>query len=123
MGHARALLGIEDPGRLTEMARRAVRDSWSVREVEARVRRYEEGNASEGYARGARPVTPVRPPVRDLAIEALEEELCQSLGTRVVVKGGEKGGDGTIRIAFTSSSDLERVFQLITGREPAEILG
>lgn len=123
MGHARALLGIEDPGRLPEMARRAVRESWSVREMEAKVRRQGgRRDTSQGKSRGARPITTVGAPVRDAAIRALEEELCRALGTRVMVKGGERGRDGTIRIEFTSSSDLERVFQLITGREPAEIL-
>jgi ParB family transcriptional regulator, chromosome partitioning protein len=124
MGHARALLAIEDPGRLTELARRAARQSWSVREVEARVRRLvsptEVGAPSDASSRPAGPGTATSR--RDPAIAALEEELRHTLGTRVVVKGGREGGEGSIEIPFTSASDLERVFQVITGREAAEVL-
>ncbi|NIP58336.1 MAG: ParB/RepB/Spo0J family partition protein, partial [Gemmatimonadetes bacterium] len=37
-GHARALLGVEDPTRAGELARKAASNDWSVREVERRVR-------------------------------------------------------------------------------------
>ena len=39
MGHARALLGIAEPGRLVAVARQAARDGWSVRETERAVQR------------------------------------------------------------------------------------
>jgi len=120
MGHARALLAIEDPGRLTELARRAARESWSVREVEARVRRIvAPGEAGPGKGQAA-PGAAKR--TRDPALEALEEELRNALGTRVVVKGGQTGGEGSIRIPFASASDLERVFLVITGREATDVL-
>jgi ParB family transcriptional regulator, chromosome partitioning protein len=124
MGHARALLAIEDPGRLAELARRAARESWSVREVEARVRRMVSPDGAGAHAESAsgqsRAGTPT--PSRDPAISALEEELRHALGTRVVVKGGQSGGEGSIRIPFSSASDLERVFQVITGREATEVV-
>ncbi len=41
MGHARALLTLEDDVRASELARQAVREGWSVREMERRTRRNE----------------------------------------------------------------------------------
>ena len=124
MGHARALLAIDDPGRLTELARRAARESWSVREVEARVRRIVASNEAglgpaEGRGQAGAGGTKSH---RDPALAALEEELRHTLGTRVVVKGGQTGGEGSIRIPFASASDLERVFLVITGREATEVV-
>ena len=124
MGHARALLAIADPGRLTELARRAARESWSVREVEARVRRIvasheAESRLPEGSGEAGAGGTKAH---RDPALAALEEELCHALGTRVVLKGGRTGGEGSIRIPFASASDLERVFLVITGREATEVV-
>ena len=39
MGHARALLALEDPEALVALARRAVKHGWSVRETERAVNR------------------------------------------------------------------------------------
>ncbi|MEX0842783.1 MAG: ParB/RepB/Spo0J family partition protein, partial [Gemmatimonadota bacterium] len=35
IGHARALLALDHPGRITELARRAAQEGWTVRQVEA----------------------------------------------------------------------------------------
>jgi ParB family transcriptional regulator, chromosome partitioning protein len=48
-GHARALLGLTDEKLMVKLARQAVADGWSVREMEARVR--------QGPAAAKRPVT------------------------------------------------------------------
>ncbi|MEX2295388.1 MAG: ParB/RepB/Spo0J family partition protein [Gemmatimonadota bacterium] len=116
MGHARALLAVEDAGKLAELARRAAEEGWTVRAVEDRVR----GEAGKGKTRGrSRPraggsVDPVA--------QALQEALQETLGTRVRLKVGRKG-TGSIEIPFGSSADLERVFELITGRDPADLIG
>ncbi len=119
MGHARALLSIEDAGRLVELGRKAAREGWSVREVEARVRAEsatQKDEATNGRARrGAQ--TPDDP-----IVHALQEALCEALGTRVKVKKG-KGAQGVIEIPFRSAEDFERVFEAITGRESSEVAG
>lgn len=119
MGHARALLGVEDPGRLAELARRAALEGWSVREVEDRVRRAVSGG---GGSAGSRKKSGKHGKA-DHALAAVEEELRRTLGTRVVVKGGRGGAQGSIRIPFSSAGDLERLFELITGREVGEVVG
>jgi len=114
MGHARALLAVSDPVKAGELARRAAREGWSVREVERRAG----GAADEGSTRRkGRPPAPVDPVAR-----ALEEALQDSLATRVNIKRGRKG-KGVIEITFHGAEDFERVFALVTGRDISEVVG
>ncbi|TVP78566.1 MAG: ParB/RepB/Spo0J family partition protein [Gemmatimonadales bacterium] len=108
MGHARALLSLDDPGRITEMGRRAAREGWSVRQVEARTRTSRGGDGS-----GASPR-----PTPDAMTRSLQEELRQALGTKVRLRSGKKGR-GTIEIPFRDLDDFARVFEALTGRPPA----
>jgi ParB family chromosome partitioning protein len=119
MGHARALLALEDPDRILELGRRAVRDGWSVREVEARVRAALEtrGTQKEQGSRNTKAASP-----QSLVARALEETLRESLGARVLVREGSKGG-GTIEIPYHSPEDFERIFESITGQSAQDIAG
>lgn len=110
MGHARALLGVTDPVRAAELARRAAREGWSVRDVEKRVR--DRGRA-ERRATKTRTADPV--------VRALEEALQETLATRVSIRRGAKG-KGTVEIAFLGSEDFERVFEILTGRSVSEVV-
>lgn len=111
-GHARALLPLEDPVRAGELARRAVVEGWSVRQVEDIVRRPGGGRKS-----AKTPGSPYHDPI----LRALEEELRGVLGTRVVLRRGRKG-KGVIEIPFLSTEDFERVFVLLTGKEASEVV-
>lgn len=108
-GHARALLSLEDDVMAGEMARRAASEGWSVREIERRVGQDER----KPRARKAKPRSP--------AIQALEEALEDHLMTRVEVRDG-RAGKGSIEIRYHGPEDLERVFELITGRPLGEIV-
>ncbi len=112
MGHARALLAVEDPVRAGELARKAAREGWTVREVERR-----SGEASSQPTRRKRAEA-----AKDPVVLALEEALQESLSTRVSIKRTRKG-KGLIEITFHGPEDFERVFELVTGREAAEIVG
>ena len=111
MGHARALLAVPDTVLAGELARAAVRDGWSVREVERR--------AGKAGSVGSKRKTE-RP--KDPVVLALEEALQEALSTRVGIKR-KRGGKGAIEIAFHDSEDFERIFALIADREASEILG
>ena len=117
MGHARALLSVDDPVKAAELARRAEREGWSVREVEKRARAAGEGSGSRG-GRGKGRAGAERDPV----VRALEEALRESLATKVKLKGVTKG-KGVIEVPFHSAEDFERVFALIAGREASEVVG
>ncbi|MDT8341569.1 MAG: ParB/RepB/Spo0J family partition protein [Longimicrobiales bacterium] len=118
-GHARALLSLDDPVRMADLAREAVRGGWSVRELERRVKAGREspgrktGRGGSGGGRtGADPV-----------VRALEGALRERLGTRVVIRGGTDQGKGTIEIPFLGTEDFERVFALLAGVEARDVLG
>jgi ParB family transcriptional regulator, chromosome partitioning protein len=108
-GHARALLTIDDPVRAGELARKAAKEGWSVREVERRV----VSGATKRRTRRSRPKDPV--------VQALEEALQDHLATRVDVKA-RRGGKGSIEIRFHDAEDFERLFERITGRSAAAVV-
>jgi ParB family chromosome partitioning protein len=112
MGHARALLSVQDTVLAGELARAAVREGWSVREVERR--------AAKAGTVGTKKKKTERP--KDPVVLALEEALQEALATRVGIKR-KRGGKGAIEIAFHDSEDFERIFALIADREASEILG
>jgi ParB family chromosome partitioning protein len=118
MGHARALLSIDDTVLAADLAREAVKHGWSVREIERRTQSRPSGGTSS-KASG-----PVDAPRRDPAVVALEEALQEHLATRVVIKGaGAAAGRGTIEIPFGTSEEFERIFALVVGREASDVLG
>src|SRR5213594_3904751 len=105
VGHARALLAIEDPRTATTLAREAVAQGLSVREIEDRVRG---GRAPERRPRLKRGVGQA-PEVR-----RIEEALRRRLGTDVRVTLRAKG-KGQIHLNFYSNDDLARLLELILG--------
>ena len=117
MGHARALLAVKDPVRAAEVARRAVAESWSVRETEEEVRTLAAPAAAPDTAAPSKPKAR-----RDPAVGALEEALCGHLQTRVAIRWKGKG-NGAIRIDFHDARDLERVFPALTGKDAGEVVG
>ena len=105
VGHARALLGLEDPGAATALAKEAVDHGLSVRDVEDRVR-------------GGR--APVRRPrlKKGLGqapeVRRIEDALRRRLGTDVRVTLRSKG-KGHIHVGFYSNDDLARLLELMLG--------
>ena len=100
-GHARALLALEQSEAVVRMAKRAVADGWSVREVESRVR-----GDGRGRRREPRPLTPEG--------RRVEEALRRRLGTDVRIQAGRRGR-GVLGISYYSNDDLARVLELILG--------
>jgi len=105
VGHARALLALEDPRIVTNLAREAVAQGLSVREVEDRVRG---GRAPERRPRMKRGVG-AAPEVR-----RVEDALRRRLGTDVRVTLRAKG-KGQIHLSFYSNDDLARLLEMILG--------
>jgi len=104
-GHARALLGIEDRKYAEHIAKRAVDEGWSVRQVEeaARARKGQADDESESEAKAA--VREIRP----VEIIELEHRLTEQLGTKVKIQ--YKNKKGRIEIGFGSLDDLERLYR------------
>jgi len=97
-GHGRALLALERGEDQLALARDAARRGLSVREVERRV----------ALLRAPRPR---RAGHRDPNTRAAEERLRAALGTRVQIV--RRGKAGTMRIAFATEAELQRIYELL----------
>lgn len=113
VGHARALLAIEDPLRMADLARSAVRGGWSVRQIERKVK---------SLTRVAKTAAATEKTSADPILLALEEELRSVLATRVRIRT-TNNKDGVIEVPFHNPEDFERLFALMAGREASEIVG
>jgi ParB family transcriptional regulator, chromosome partitioning protein len=111
MGHARALLGLEDEREISDLARQAADAGMSVRMVEERVRQMRPGAAAPARSTMAG----VRDVMDDPHVRKIEGDLQRKLGTAVRVRGG--GTSGRIEIAFYSGDDFNRVVDEILGPE------
>lgn len=101
-GHGRALLGLVDHGERRRVARLAVAEGLTVRQVEALVRKLQEPAAEE-------PV-PTRP-VTGADYSELVDELYGVLEAPVRIRGGKRGG--TIQIGFKDAAELRRLVELL----------
>jgi ParB family chromosome partitioning protein len=101
-GHARALLGTEDRAYAEHIARRAVDEGWSVRQVEEAIR-----NRAQGV--DTSDPTPKLREIRPVEIIELEQRLTEQLGTRVAINYRAK--KGRVQISFASLEELERIYR------------
>jgi ParB family transcriptional regulator, chromosome partitioning protein len=103
-GHARALLGLEDPEAQIEVAGRITSEGLSVRQVERLVQRMNE----------PREPKPAEEATVDPNVRAAIQELERKLGTRVrIVPKSEQRG--RIEIEYYSIDDLTRIYEMIVG--------
>lgn len=104
-GHARALLALDDNGAREALYQKIVDDGLSVREAESAVTAVQgaKPRASKPKLTGSAATTPRK----SVELAALEEELVEALGTKVVINGTESRGK--IEISFYSLDDLNRV--------------
>jgi ParB family chromosome partitioning protein len=101
-GHARALLGVEQPELQDRLAGRVVAEGISVRGLEEIVAVGDLGTATPSQRR-SRPTAP--------ALTDLAARLSDRLETRVKVDLGKR--KGRITVEFASLPDLERIIGLI----------
>jgi ParB family chromosome partitioning protein len=104
MGHARAIVALTSESDQRRLARDVVSRGLSVRETEALVKK-------EIGAKGGEKAEPIKAK-KDVHTRAAEEQLRISLGTPVEIK--RKGKGGTISIAFTSETELQRLYEYLT---------
>jgi len=107
MGHAKVLLGLDDPVKIVGLAREIVKDGLTVREVEQRLR--EVGGARSGKKAG-RPRTADR---QSPELKRIEDRLRRFLQTDATIKVGPRNR-GTVTIHFYSPDDLERLLEVLS---------
>jgi ParB family transcriptional regulator, chromosome partitioning protein len=107
-GHARVLLGVEDPGKQEELAARIVAEGMSVRATEEAVVLLRRDSPS-----AAKPSR--RKPMQAPGLQDLAERLSDTFDTRVKVELGQR--KGRIVVEFGSVEDLERIARLMDRSE------
>jgi len=99
MGHARALLSLENSKTQIAFARKIIKKQLSVRQVEKTAQKLKDAPQREKR----RPLDP------DLM--ALQEEFIRYLGTKVSISGSQNRG--VIKIHYFSTEELNRIFDKI----------
>lgn len=111
-GHARALLGLEDPAEMERLAQRIVSEGLSVRATEDAVAQL------QGSVRPAPKATRGRDEsTRHERLDYFATALTSRLDTQVKITLGAR--KGRIAIDFTSVEDLNRIMDLIQGEASA----
>jgi len=107
MGHARAIINIDNPDSQIKLFNRAVDEDWSVRKVEEAVRNL--GDETPENA-SVRRVTLPRQEMR-----SLQFKLSSMFGTKVSIKADEKH-KGEIKIPFTSQEELTKILEVLNSQ-------
>lgn len=104
MGHARAIINVENPDEQLYIFKKTLSEDLSVRKVEELVRNISsEKNDDKG----------VQPPPSSVnrEIAQLQSQLSSHFGTRIVIKSDGKKGE--IKIPFLSVEDLNRILDIL----------
>ena len=110
MGHARALLGIDDFDQQRQLANSIVTKSLSVRETERAVKRLISNVSSNTIATESG-----SPKTNDANIRAAETKLRRRLGTQVHIQQNQSSEGGKIEVQYYNDKDLQRLYEVIIG--------
>ena len=110
MGHARAILGLNDDEKMLPLAEMTVEKELSVREVEALVRKY--NTVPEEI-----PETPEDNAAmqRRIYMKDLEDKARTKLGRKVKIH--ETGRKKTVELTFEDDEDLENLLKTLVGQD------
>ena len=110
MGHARALLGLDDPAAQLALYEDILSHHHSVRRVEEMVRRYQETGSFEEAK--PKPAPRTENPMAGLKeLGELRDQLSRRLGTKVQLTCNP-AGKGKISIPFANDEELARIMEL-----------
>lgn len=108
MGHARALLGLDDEDRMLPLAELIMEKELSVREVEALVRKYNTVEESADTEESGESVQ------RRVYMKELEDKARTALGRKVKIR--ETGRKKTVELSFEDDEDLENLLKTLVGQ-------
>ena len=115
-GHARALLGLQDPGAMENLAARVVREGLSVRSVEELVTL--QGQTSPTPGKGRTTKRKAKPASQGMAdvVGDISQRLSDALDTRVTVVGLRSAkARGRVVVEVADVEDLRRIADLMAG--------
>jgi ParB family transcriptional regulator, chromosome partitioning protein len=105
MGHARALLGLEEARQLQVLCKEIFKEDLTVRQTESRVNSLKQPASTKPASAAAK---------KNIFIKDLEKELERKLGTKVEINPKKIGGK--LVVTYYSYDDLERIQTLIGKR-------
>lgn len=112
VGHARALINVDDEGLQHRLIHEIEEEDLSVREVEKRVRRWREDLERKDEPAGrSDPVVRHSTDRESLQVREYTSQLRNRLSTQVKIRHQSNGG--RIEIEYYSDEDLERLLELI----------
>lgn len=103
MGHAKALITMDDPAKQLYLHQHIIQQGLSVRKVEELVREMQKAPVKK---EGKQP-EPV-----SYQMQKIQDDLASKFSTRVTLKVGSKG-NGVIEIPFLSEDDLGRILEML----------
>jgi len=106
MGHARAMINMEDIAEQLELYHAIISDSLSVRSVEALVKDKKNGTRTAVFGTGGTDWDP--------EVDSITEQFHKLLKTAVHLKNNPSG-KGKIIISYKNRSDLERILSMMKG--------
>ena len=115
MGHARALLALDDPKTQIRIFNEIIAQGYSVRKVEEMVKALSAGESVES---GGKKISPKETKLSE-EYATLQNHLCNFFGTKVQLSCNPKG-KGKISIPFNSESDLERIMEILDSLKKTE---
>ncbi len=107
MGHARALINIEDVDKQLAIFNRTVAEELSVRKVESLVKELNNHQDEKETPEKSR-----LDPVKKYELGKLQQRLASHFGSKVSLKANGKD-KGEIKIPFTSTADLNRILEIL----------
>ena len=110
MGHARAILGLEDDEKMLSLAEMAAEKELSVREVEALVRKY--NFVPEEIVETEETKSAMQ---RRIYMKELEDKARTRLGRKVKIH--ETNRKKTVELTFEDDMDLENLLKIIVGED------
>lgn len=105
MGHARALLGLDNTGQAQALCKEIFKHDLTVRQTENRVNKIKQPEPKKPASSETK---------KNIFIKDLERELERKLGTKVEINPKKKGGK--LVVTYYSDDDLERIQELIGRR-------
>jgi ParB family chromosome partitioning protein len=108
MGHARALLGVDDVEKLRQVAQLVIDRGLSVRETERTIKRIVAG---EEKPEGESEILHFK--AEDANVRTAETKLRRRFGTKVRILPNLNGVGGKIEIQYYDENDLHRIYELL----------
>ena len=103
-GHARAIAGLEGESLQLQAAQKCVEGGWSVRQVE--------GYTGEVKKPAKRKKSRASGKNKDRELAAVEQQITETLGTKVRIHGTEK--KGKLELDYYSRGELERLVEILS---------